>query len=88
MRLVLLGKQSDPEFFEDIVQNHAAEHVDLGPGQFTPVDAVHRGEVARSPGVGKSGPVEQNALFLAEAVAFANNAAAEIDTGPEHVKRQ
>ena len=85
--LFVLSEAGDLEPIEKLVEDHAVEVVDAGPGELAASDAGHRRSVARSPGVGELGPVDVGqTLAVSEHLALSGDAAAPVDNRSEDIE--
>src|SRR6267378_3979002 len=85
---LLLAQSTQPERFQQIVEDHAVKRIDVRPGQLALAHAVHGRVVARAPGIGELRPVDAQAFFLREQLAFADDGAPPVDDGTEHIESQ
>src|SRR5271170_7531032 len=86
VHLFLFGQTGDVVFHEQLVEEHAVENVELGPGHGAVADFVHRGAVTGAPFVGELTPVNLEVFLFAPHRALANDGAAPVDDGAESVK--
>src|SRR5262249_19222173 len=86
VRLSELGNH--PEFPKEFVQNHPVQIIELGPRKFALPQFLHRRRITRTPVVGKTGPIDFEALRFAPRFTFFDDRSTPVDNSPESVKHQ
>ena len=78
----------DAELPQDMVERHAMQPVEVGPGQLAESHLAHVGPVQAAPLVSQAGPVGMNAALLAELARFSDDARSPVNQRAEDVERQ
>ena len=87
--LVGFVEPGDGEFLDEIVEPHAVQRIEIGPGKITGAHPVHRRGVGAAPLVGELLPIDAcDSLARAQRLSVGGHRRAPIDDGPEHVMHQ
>ena len=87
--LVGLVETAHAEFFEQLVERHPVQRVEIGPGQFAGAHLVHRRRIKAAPLVGELLPIDPgDALARGEGFPVRGHGAAPIDHRPENIVYQ
>src|SRR5204863_6411030 len=87
--LVILAEPGDTEFFQQLVERHPVQGVEMGPWQFAGAYAVHRWRVGAAPLIGELLPIDTgDAAARGERLAVGGHCRAPIDDRAEHVMHQ
>src|SRR5687767_2839591 len=71
--LFLFAQSLYPEFFEQLIENHSMEVVNLRPGKLALTDFAHCRAISLSPAIGEAGPIDLELPCLAPDGALLND---------------
>ena len=85
---VVLGETFQTKLGHELIEDHAVEIIDNGPGQLTAPDTAHRRPVPSAPPIRKTRPIDGQPLARSERPAFTYDARSPVDDRAEHIERQ
>ena len=86
---VVFAECGDAEFFEQMIERHAVQDVEIGPRQFASAHPVHRGRISAAPCIGELLPIDAgDAAPCSQSLAVGGHRRPPIDHRPEHVMHQ
>ena len=85
---VIFSKPAYVVLHQQVVENEPVQRVNLQPRQCSRPHTVHGRPITGAPGVNKARPVGVNPVLCTESSGFADQAAAPVHDGTEHIEGQ
>src|SRR5690606_14219961 len=88
MLQLLFAQPGQGELFDQLVQHHAMQVVQLGPGQLAAAYPIQRGTIAGTPAVRKLAPIDVITFALSQQLSSADNRSTPVHHRAEYVEYQ